>query len=102
MRWVKLETGNSWGETYLSEKARDKRGMYDPSRAVKFTEGQDVNIRWPDGSVTHEIITLVTTSGSVLDHGHRYGTSSTIPYLKVKVHGALLQVCLNEVEVELP
>jgi hypothetical protein len=97
--WTKLEIGNDWGYFYLAPAGTKKNdhGMCRAKRAVKFTEGQMVLIRWPDGTQTKECVVHKTYHDTVSDHGHRYGVDSDVAGIMLAVNGAEAWAPLHEV-----
>jgi hypothetical protein len=98
-KWVKLELGNDWGTEYYAHKALDDGGFASLKRAINFTEGQPVVVRWPDGSTSAEVLTLRKFHTSVMDMGHTYPTSYMLAVIDKTVLGLKRDFFLSEVEI---
>lgn len=71
---------------------------------VKFTEGESIRVRWPDGQVTEERVRVFTNQVEVYDHG-RHETVWSRRYSLVfpqDIHGvkAVVELPLHGMEIE--
>lgn len=92
-----LHKNNDWGHEFLS---CEKSGPGVRCEAIKFTSGQSVAIKWPDGTEQTVVVVLQTSRAVVHDMGHRYDTSSDLPFFTVAVHGLIQMIPLHHVEVD--
>lgn len=98
MPFVKLKRGNNWMvEFFMLEGG----STGDQRNEIKFTEGQPVSVRYPDGSCETETVVLRQCSGSYSDHGHAHTVSYALAGIMVSARGLQFWVPLDRVEVEL-
>jgi len=94
--WVRLERGNDWGKEFLMLPGGN-RG--DKSDAIQFMEGERIEVRWPDGSVTTEVVVIQQFYTTVSDHGHEYPVQYEIAGVRVVDRGLSCWVPLDQVEI---
>lgn len=100
MTWIKLERGNDWGFQYLAVKALTSDG-YANARDLRhpFAEGEDVEARFPDGTVDTMPVKHRTFRNEVSDHGHTNFVRCELPGIEVSHRGLCHWVPLDQVEV---
>jgi len=74
MSYIKLNFVDNWGEKYFIPKGC-------PKKRVIFKEGQQAHIKWPDNSVTEEIIFIKIYQEEVQDMGVFWTASGELPYI---------------------
>jgi hypothetical protein len=95
--YTKLARGDSWAVIYF----------YDPTspharKALKWTNGDPVQIRWPDGTESEEIILHRRFTGRYSDMGNQREAAYSLAGFEVDVHGILTWFALDSVEVHIP
>lgn len=90
-----LRRANDWGVEYLSPDPLDERGQANLHRSVRIAEGALVDVLWPDGTITFEIVSLRKTVTRVSDMRHDYEVTSHIPGITAVVHGAAVWIPLD-------
>lgn len=99
--FVKLECANDWGAKYwqLPGKALDKNGMASYNRGLKLCTGMALDVKWPDGSISTEILEAVKERGTIGDMGHDYNYTTTQYGFTCIARGMKYFVNLEDVEV---
>jgi hypothetical protein len=93
--FVQLQRGNDWGVEYLAYVALEN-GSANARRAIPAVEGETVEVRWPDGSITNETITMRSFHFTVSDHGHESRGTSVVPGVLIVSRGISAWVPLDE------
>jgi hypothetical protein len=92
--WVRLKRFSDWGTTfYALALSGDRR------HGIRVNSGENVRVRWPDGSETETTIVKRTVDTSYSDMGHSYECSSEEIGVAARVHGIEMFVPIQEVEV---
>lgn len=99
MTWIKLKRGNDWGVDYFAIEPL-RNGGASSSRGIKLEHGDEVPVRFADGTERLAEIRIRIERGTVSDHGHSYGVSSAIPEVAVHHHGHEMRMRIDEVEVD--
>lgn len=92
--FVALERGNDWGVNFLAYKAKDERGNDWIKNAVVAHDGQTLDVKWPDGTITIcEIVLHVKDNGG----GRPWDQLATesIPGVMIMFHGVSAWVPLD-------
>ncbi len=95
MSWIKLKRGNDWETQYLT---LGRTNCY--RDALLFTAGEEVDVRFPDGTVARRLLVMKTEYGSYSDHGRETETKFTIPHVIEDVHGVAVALALDSLEVD--
>ena len=98
--WIKLERGNDWAYEYLAIKALGPHGA-NAGRCITTCDGEQVDVRWPDGKETKEEIAFKSFKSSYREQGQMYPTevSYTLQGIRTSVNGVQTWVPLDAVEV---
>lgn len=90
-KFVKIITLDDWGAKgyYLKAKksAAGTWGHEGQDQTFRLKNGDELEVRWPDGSITKTRARIVEVTETVHDHGHEYPTRSENLYLSVRVGG---------------
>lgn len=93
--FVQLRRGNDWGSVYFAVQPLDDRGMASARRGITSVEGQVIEIKWPDGSISQERITHCVIFSRVSDHGTVSDVQSTIPGVEINHRGVKTWIPLD-------
>lgn len=102
MIWIQLKQHNDWGVVYFSRpgKGLSVHGMASARKyGLPFQNGDELDILWPDGSQTKELVALKTYHEKVGDHGNSYPVSYELPGILVEFRGIAYWRSLVEVKV---
>ena len=80
MKYIGLKLNDNWGNKSYSTRGNNPI-------EVEFKEGQELNVQWPDDSLTIEKIRMSNYSEHINDMGHEYTVNGQIPAIKIKVRG---------------
>lgn len=101
MNYVRLVRGNDWGNYYftLPGKNLTEHRMADAKLGLRFSVGQPIRVRWPDGSETEETIDFKEESYPVNDMGHRYEVHNRVPGILAGTRGFRHWVAIDSIDV---
>ncbi len=85
--FVQLRRGSDWGTEYLSYDPLDSSNRASASRGIVTREGQEVEVSWPDQSITVEKLTHRSFRAQVGDMGHTYSVSFDLPGVVLSTRG---------------
>lgn len=99
--WVTLEVGNDWMVIFytLPGERLNAHGTNDTQNAVLLEEGRELSVRFPDGAVETRALVARRVATRASDHGHRYDVTQVQFGVNVEVHGILVWVPIECVQV---
>ncbi|HLC78121.1 MAG TPA: hypothetical protein VJH92_03280 [Candidatus Nanoarchaeia archaeon] len=89
MKYISLRLNDNWGNKSYYTKGKT-------SREVEFKDGQELNVQWPDDTITEEKVKMSYYSEHINDMGHEYAVSGKLPTFRIKVSG--LEVIVDNFE----
>ncbi len=101
--WVRLKRFNDWGVDYFAEEGKglSAHGTSDARKyGLRIKAGDELHVRWPDGSVTREKVVLHPMRREVSDMGKTYPVTFALPGIAASDRGMQHFVALDEVDVD--
>jgi hypothetical protein len=99
--FVRLERNSDWGCLYYSPVGFGLRnGTASASLGVPLRDGMPLRVRWPDHSITEEVLHGRTHEQLIADMGQEYTARSSVYGFVAQVRGVAVWVPLEEVEIE--
>jgi hypothetical protein len=90
-KFVKIITLDAWGSKgyYLKAKksAAGTWGHEGQDQSFRLKNGDKLEVRWPDGTLTQTRVRIAEVTETVFDHGHEYPTRSENLYLRSEMKG---------------
>lgn len=103
-KYQRVETVNDWGAVgyFLGKIVRSEwgtvsLGSQDPQ--ARLLCGDQLEVRWPDGSETQHKIVGVQRYNSVSDHGNSYDVGYTELFVEDELRGEKVQIPLVDLMV---
>lgn len=94
-KFVKIITVDDWGNVgyYLKVKltAAGTWSHRDQDQSLRLKNGDKLEVRWPDKTLTRETCRIVPATRVVSDHGHDSEVTSERLFFKLKKFGASME-----------
>lgn len=71
--------------------------QYDQLGHRTLEGGEKVEVKWPDGSVTQQKVSVSRSAMKALDHGKETHIPISKAYILVEMNGAMLRVRLHDI-----
>jgi hypothetical protein len=90
-KYVKLKKQNNWGNYYYEKVEDIEKSLMGiikrENLTLLFKEGQEIKVKWPNGEVTRERITMKRYTEKINDMGREYTLDGEIPRIKLSIRG---------------
>jgi hypothetical protein len=88
-KYVQLKLVDSWGHQHLL--LRNKK--------VEFANKQKVSIKWPNGVIEDQTLSLIEIQTPVTDQGQTYHVKNVIPTFFTKLNGKKISFPLYQLKI---
>lgn len=86
--FVKVIPVDDWGSVgYYLKAEKGCGGTWSHAtldQSYRLKNGDKVEVRWPSGKVTDEVVRIVTHHTTVSDHGHQYPTDTETMHIELR------------------
>jgi len=104
--WCMPVVVNDWGvDAYFLRAQKSDMGTWgiqEQDQSQRLSEGDRVQVRWPNGKVTFEKIVGESHSVTIGDMGHDYHTATERLFVERKVDGKKMRTPLEQCWVKRP
>lgn len=95
--FYKVMAINDWGcvQYFLGGSASEPFGTHslqEQDQSMRLKNNDKVKVKWPDGKVTNEVVTVEDSYQEVHDHGHSDTVKGDRAFLKLKWRGKVVEV----------
>lgn len=101
MSYRKICKHNDWGAIYYAYEGEglSTAGTASAKLGINLAGGQNLKVRWPDGSTSEEVLVAKKTSFTVTDHGKDSTVTSDVYGVGVAYRGTKSFVDLEVLEI---